>query len=74
MPLTASILRSLSQRFSRRGIYDVSDSFAIAAACSARGDIFGREVWIDSAIEKMALYGIRVPLIVRSFALRDLAA
>ena len=73
MPLSASVLRGLSHRFSRKGMFDVSDSLAIAAACSARGDIFGQEVWLDTAVEKMTLHGATVPPIIQASELRDLA-
>ena len=74
MPLSASILNGLSHRFARKGLFDVSDSFAIAASCARRGDIFGREVWIDTAIEKIINHGGTVPPMVYSSYLRDLAA
>ena len=73
MPLTASVLRGLSHRFSRKGMFDVSDSFAIAAACAIRGDIFGREIWIDAAIDKIIGHGNTVPTMIYTSYLRDLA-
>jgi hypothetical protein len=74
MPLSASVLNGLSHRFSRKGQFDVSDAFAIAASCARRGDIFGREVWIDTAIEKIVGHGGTGPPTIYSSCLRDLAA
>jgi hypothetical protein len=74
MPLTASVLRGLSHRFSRKGLFDVSDSLAIAAACAVRGDIVGHEIWIDTAIEKMMKHGATIPPAINASYLRDLAA
>jgi hypothetical protein len=54
-------------------MFDVSDSLAIAAACAVRGDIFGQEVWLDTAVEKMTLHGATVPPIIQASELRDLA-
>ena len=73
MPLSASTLDRLSHRFSKKSLFDISDSMAIAAACARRGDIFGREIWIDTAIEKMMLHKIPVPSIIYESCLRDLA-
>ncbi len=74
MPLSASILNGLSHRFHHKGLFDVSDAFAIASACARRGDIFGREVWIDDAIEKINRHNVTVPAVIYSTCLRDLAA
>ena len=74
MPLSPSVLRGLSHRFSRKGMFDVSDSLAIAAACAVRGVIFGQEVWLDTAVEKMTLHRVTVPPIIQASELRDLAA
>ena len=73
MPLSASTLTRLATRFAKKKLFDISDSMAIAAACSRRGDIFGREIWIDTAIEKMALHKIPVPSVIHASCLRDLA-
>ena len=72
MPLSPSTLRRLSSRFSTKGIYDVSDSFAIAASCGARGDIFGREEWIDAAIKKLHGRGLPVPETIMTAYYREL--
>jgi hypothetical protein len=74
MPLSPSVLNGLSHRFSRKGLFDVSDSLAIAATCAKRGDIIGREVWIETAIEKMTRHGVTVPPQIYTTYLRDLAA
>ena len=74
MPLSASVLNSLSRRFSKKGLVDVSDSFAIAAACARRSDIVGRERWIDAALEKLSKHSVPVPASIFTAYLRDLAA
>jgi hypothetical protein len=74
MPLSASALNKLSRRFSKKGLFDVSDSFAIAATCTRRGDIVGREVWIDTALEKLSGHNIPVPTSIFTTYLHDLAA
>jgi hypothetical protein len=74
MPLSASVLTRLSRSYSRKGHYDVSDSLAIAAACAHRGDFVSREIWIETAIEKMMGHSISVPAVIETSYLRDLAA
>jgi hypothetical protein len=74
MPLTASALDRLSLRFKKKSLFDVSDCLAISATCARRGDIFGRETWIDSAIERMQRHGISVPASIYTAYLSDLAA
>lgn len=74
MPLSASTLDRLSTRFARKRLFDVSDSLAISAACARRGDIFGRETWLDTAIEKMERHHIAVPATIYTSMFNDLAA
>ena len=73
MPLSPSTLLRLSARFAKKKLFDISDSLAIAAASARRGDIFGREIWIDTALEKMALHKIAVPNVIYASCFRDLA-
>ena len=73
MPLSASTLHRLASRFAKKRLFDVSDSMAIAASCARRGDIFGREVWIDTAIEKLLKHKLPVPSVIYSALLCDLA-
>ena len=72
MPLSASILTRVSRRFSKKGLFDISDALAIAAACAIRGDIFGREEWIDAATAKMMKHGINIPATIQSAYFREL--
>ena len=72
MPLSPSTLLRLSARFAKRKLYDVSDSLAIAAACARRYDIFGKEVWIDTAIEKLTKHNLPIPSIFYKSCFSDL--
>ena len=74
MPLSYSTLSRLASRFAKKRLFDVSDSMAIAASCARRGDIFGREVWLDTAIEKLLKHNLPVPTVVYASCLRDLSA
>ncbi len=72
MPLSASILTRVSRRFFKKGFFDISDALAIAASCAIRGDIFGREEWIDAATAKMMKHGISVPATIQTAYFREL--
>ena len=59
--MSAQQLQRMSLHYGRNGFNDVGDALAVASECARRGDVLGREAWIDSAIDKLNRNKLSVP-------------